>query len=98
MARNRTGTEQQELDDRLFTAIWEEGTDDVARLLEEGASLDAQDEYGDTPLHDAASGGKEDVVKLLLAAGADPSAKNNKDELLSMLLIMMTSKHLLKKK
>ena len=32
---------------------------------------------GDTPLHDACSGGKIECIKLLLSNGADTTIKNN---------------------
>jgi ankyrin repeat protein len=41
----------------------------VQELLKHGADVYAQDDYGDTPLHRAASG-KVNVIPLLLAAGA----------------------------
>jgi hypothetical protein len=41
-------------------------------LLEKGADVDAQDNYGWTPLHVAAFYGSEGIVDLLLAEGADP--------------------------
>jgi ankyrin repeat protein len=51
----------------------------VAALLAAGADVNAQDEYGFTPLHWAAKVGwrHEMLVKLLLAAGADVNAKSD---------------------
>jgi ankyrin repeat protein len=45
-------------------------------LLENGASIDARDQDGSTPLIAAAAYGEDDVVKLLLARGADIEAAN----------------------
>jgi ankyrin repeat protein len=49
-------------------------------LLRNGASVDARDENGNTPLWRAvfASKGKGDFIKLLLQSGANPDSKNNK--------------------
>ena len=44
---------------------------DVVRCLEDGATIEAQDEGGRTPLRWAAQGSSLDVVRALLAAGAD---------------------------
>ena len=41
-------------------------------LLEMGADVNAQNEFGDTALRVAASEGTPDIAKLLLAAGGDP--------------------------
>lgn len=47
----------------------------VARLLSEGASANAKDDLGMTPLHAAARGGNLRVTQLLIAAGADVNIK-----------------------
>ena len=50
---------------------------DKELLLERGAEIDARDEdSGATPLYNAASWGKLDVVKLLIDKGADVTARN----------------------
>ena len=46
--------------------------DDVTRLLDEGADLEARDYEGQTALLAAASAGHVDVVRLLMEAGAEP--------------------------
>lgn len=48
-------------------------------LCESGASLNAQNATGDTPLHDAVKRKSEAIVRVLLDFGADSSIKNNKD-------------------
>ena len=46
-------------------------------LLDHGAEVNAREtDSGATPLYDAASMGREDVVSLLLARGADPNVPN----------------------
>lgn len=47
-------------------------------LINSGADVNAEAYYtGDTPLHEASSRGKKDVVQVLLDHGADVNAKNN---------------------
>jgi len=49
----------------------------VAYLIKEcKLDLNVRDNYGDTPLHDAAKFGHETIVRLLLEGGADRSVKN----------------------
>ena len=47
----------------------------VQQLLEKGADLNATNDYGLMPLHQAAYGGHTEVVDLLIAKGADLKAK-----------------------
>ncbi len=47
-------------------------------LLARGADLNAEDEYGKTPLHNAAWSGHKDVAELLLSRGADAEAQDKK--------------------
>ena len=50
----------------------------VKEMLDQGADINAKDEYGDgTPLVGAAIAGNESVVKYLLAHGADPNPKTS---------------------
>lgn len=52
---------------------------EVSRLLADGADVNAKDEIGATPLHNAAVEGHRDVAELLIAKGADIDAKAMKD-------------------
>ena len=49
-------------------------------LEKEPSSIDARDDFGNTPLHFAAHFGRKDVVLLLLEKGALLEGKNNQDE------------------
>jgi ankyrin repeat protein len=55
-----------------------DSTDTARLLLEHGATLEARDEEGDTPLIRAASFGGTNVVKVLLAKGANVDARDNR--------------------
>jgi ankyrin repeat protein len=52
----------------------------VQQLLQRGVSARTADEYGVTPLHEAARIGRPAVVTVLLAAGADPNARTRAGE------------------
>ncbi|XP_036891022.1 2-5A-dependent ribonuclease [Sturnira hondurensis] len=57
----------------LMKAVREGDVSRVRQLLEEGADVNFQEEEGGwSPLHNAVSVGKEDIVNLLLQNGADP--------------------------
>ena len=58
----------------LHIAAEDGETNEVTRLLKEGALMDAQDRWKRTPLHLAAESGHVGIVKELLAAGANPNA------------------------
>lgn len=49
----------------------------VEFLLSAGASIQARDDGGLHPLHNACSFGHSDVVRLLLEAGASPNTRDN---------------------
>jgi ankyrin repeat protein len=51
----------------------------VATLIQHGANVNVQDNYGNTPLHYAASYDFQAVVAYLLIAHADPYIKNKQD-------------------
>ena len=46
-------------------------------MVRSGAAVDAVDDDGDTPLHEAARHGRQDVVQALLAAGAAVDAASS---------------------
>jgi len=48
-------------------------------LLDKGASADAADPEGSTPLHLAIKKGRAEMVRFLLQKGVDPKAKDGKD-------------------
>ena len=50
----------------------------VELLLEKGADINAADNSGDTPLHNAAIDDRKEVILLLVAKGANVNAKNKK--------------------
>ncbi|MBL9162832.1 MAG: ankyrin repeat domain-containing protein [Planctomycetaceae bacterium] len=63
--------------DRGLTALMFAATAHVAQtLLDAGATVDATDEHGVTPLMRAAARGGAEVVKLLIQRGANPKAKS----------------------
>jgi hypothetical protein len=49
-------------------------------LVSMGATVDACDEYGNTPLHVAAATMRAPSIRYLLSVGADPSLTNSSDE------------------
>jgi len=57
------------------------GNLEIARLIvEEGATVDSEDDCGDTPLHFAVREDRVEMVSYLLYVGADPEHTNQDDE------------------
>ena len=52
----------------------------VKFLVENGISINAEDEGGNTALHFASLNGKKDIVKFLLENGANPAIENKKSQ------------------
>ena len=71
----------------LITASMNNDIDEVKRLLEAGADVNAPDEDGDTALMWAVFKGHKDVVKVLLTAGANPKMLDSKGKKALMILI-----------
>lgn len=77
----RSKEEQNELDDRLFTAISDDEWDIAKRVIGEGANANAVSEFGETPLHSALyHGDSESTIRLLLEKGADVNARSDGDQ------------------
>ena len=56
----------------LIKAVKDEDIELVQQLLERGADVNFQEEWGWSPLHNAVQVGREDIVDLLLSHGAEP--------------------------
>lgn len=52
----------------------------IRALIRKGADVNAKDQYGETPLHNAAEYGDTYVADLLIANGANVNSKNNRGE------------------
>jgi ankyrin repeat protein len=61
----------------LFAAAARGDAAAIGRLAGGGASIDARDGYGRTPLHVAAYAGRHDAMRALVNAGANPDALEN---------------------
>jgi len=58
-------------------AIYDNDCSEIIRaLIYTGAEVDAQDNDGDTALHNACQGRNEDIIRFLLACGANPNVYN----------------------
>ncbi|MDR3285289.1 MAG: ankyrin repeat domain-containing protein [Holosporales bacterium] len=64
------------IDIQLWEAVYQNKPKEVKGLLRAGVDIEAQNEYGLTPLHYAAFRGHTEIVEILLAAGANKEAKN----------------------
>jgi ankyrin repeat protein len=60
----------------LMWAAFEGDVDEAARLIKEGADVNAMNNYGVTALHLAADTANTELIRLLLKAGADPESPN----------------------
>ena len=61
----------------LHTFVNSGDLDMLRRLIEDGADVNAKDDYGQTPLHCAVVIGHKDIVEFLLAKGAHVDAGDN---------------------
>ncbi|XP_055275108.1 2-5A-dependent ribonuclease [Moschus berezovskii] len=66
------GRASMEDNDLLIEAVKDEKIELVQQLLERGADVNFQEEWGWSPLHNAVQVDREDIVDLLLSHGADP--------------------------
>lgn len=62
--------------DKFYAPIRENNLTELGKLLDHGASVNAADDRGVTPLMYAASMGSLDAMRLLIDRGADVSARN----------------------
>lgn len=79
------------VNNELLSAASSGDTAAAARLLGQGADVDAKNNQGDTALLLAAKSGKIDTARLLIEKGADIEAKNNVGE--TALIAACTSGH-----
>lgn len=71
------GADVNQVNNSECTALHLITTDKLAELLlNNKASLTAENEWGDTPLHDAAWHGRTTIVKMCVEHGADVNARN----------------------
>ena len=74
------GCGNSELDDQLRDAASNGNIEDIERLLDAGANINAQGEgkyyFDGTPLNNASMEGHDEIVKLLISKGADLNANN----------------------
>jgi hypothetical protein len=75
-----TAAQAAELGRTLLEAAEEGQSDDMLKLMAEGADIDFKDQDGDTALILAAANGHADCVRLLLDSGADKEAKGENGE------------------
>ena len=68
------------LNDQLIQAAEKGDTAAVQQLLDKGANIEAQSDYGRTALMYAATNGYPEVVKLLLEKGAKTETKDGDDK------------------
>ena len=71
-----THSQTAKLQLRLQTAITMGMTAEVEKLIDQGADINAANEYGKTPLIQAVESKNLKLTKLLLAKGADPNKRD----------------------
>ncbi len=64
----------------FFTAVIRRNNEIAMLLVGDGADINAQNQARETPLHNAASGGRFEMVAMLLAAGADRNILNTEGQ------------------
>ena len=64
-------------DQALIEATKLGDVDSVKSLIEKGADVNTENDWGCTPLHYAADSGYVDIAKLLIEHGADVNAKDS---------------------
>src|SRR6185436_17091542 len=74
----------------LHWAVYHNDVDLIGRLLAAGADVNARNDYGATPLSEAAVVGNVQVLKKLLSAGADVESANG-DGQTALMIIARTS-------
>lgn len=76
-SRNKAGkpyVQNSEIDEQFLTAAREGDIESCRFLLDQGANIDAQDDYGgETALYLAVERSYIDIVRLLIERGADPN-------------------------
>src|SRR5438270_178954 len=72
----RRGQSRQQMLRSLIAAIYQGNTSAVDSLIRSGASVNASNKHGTTPLYLASVQGEREIVALLLSAGADPNQES----------------------
>ena len=60
----------------LYKAIEENDIKTIKRLVNKGININMVNEFGETPLHSAASCGRTDIAKYFIELGANVNAKD----------------------
>lgn len=70
----------KKVNEQLLKAAYDGDLDGVNDALQQGASIEAKEQFGDTALNQAAENGHLEVVKRLIEAGADINNKGGADK------------------
>jgi hypothetical protein len=62
---------------QLFLAVKNRDIVDVKKQLQNGVDVNARDENGETPLHEAAINNECEIAEILIKHGAEVNAQNN---------------------